>query len=231
MYSDKQPGRPCYGFPEPDLTICYMTLSVDKSGGAESGEYATAVNAGAADWNDERTAIFFAQVPFDGVNDVHFKTADTAGLGDERAAAITRLYNYHQNYCSAGDCNDPDGNAAHQPQRWWYAYVYLDAGGAVNRFLSLTPAQRATTVAHELGHALGLDDYWDYFDYDNNGVVQEPRPCSSSYPTIMNFNCGFLEHPLDLDECMVNHAYFFPPLMYGDSVDSNMNSYAYVGCP
>ena len=42
--------------------------------------------------------------------------------------------------------------ASHQPQRWWYAYVYLDD----EKFDLEEERDRTAIMSHEMGHTLGL---------------------------------------------------------------------------
>jgi hypothetical protein len=201
-----------------------MTLLVDRSYGANESAYDTGISNGLTKWNVTPTTVWFDEDTYNySVNDVHIKTEDLDWLGTSFRAA-TFLYDYHNlsdaHYCSLGDCDDPDGLAAHQPQRWWYAYVKLDTTGTA-RFLSYPPDTQAAVIAQELGHVLGLDD-------------RPPNDNCSPAPSIMDSKCiqfHGVRDPQPIDTCMVNHAGWpVSPLMYGDAFDSQGTSLAYWTC-
>jgi hypothetical protein len=206
LYSDKEPGRPCYGMPEPDLSICYMSVLVDRVGTAEQAQYSAGIQAGLSKWNSTPTTIFFSEVAYNySANDVHIK-ADN--LGDPDVLAEIEYFDYHNrgsNICNLGDCNDPDGIAGHQPQRWWYAYIYINTG---SEYPGFSVDQQGATIAHELGHALGL--------------AHAAAPCTVY--SLMNVHACRVQlgvtAPTEVDICQVNHAgYPVLPLMYGDAWD------------
>lgn len=209
MYDDRP--TQCVGLVDPQLSICYMSLKADRSGGALDSSYTAAINGGIAKWNPTPTTIFYQVFPYDyRVNDVHIKATDIVG---GEFPGVTEFYDYHfldHPGCTSGDCNDSDGIAAHQPQRWWYQIMYLDASYPGIRDLS--PALQETVVGQELGHGLGLGD----------------RNQGCTYSSIMDSSCG-VEDVTARDTCTINHRAF--PVMYGDAVDSSGQDLTNRTCP
>jgi hypothetical protein len=191
--------------------LCYMTLTADKHfiDSEVSGWLTNAKN----DWNTRPTTVFIdLRTDQNSAYDIHFKmsTLPPGLLGK------TSYTDYHNTSCAAGgDCSDPDGNSAHQPQRWWYTYIELDKA-QIKQFMN-TADKRKGIVSHETGHALGLA----HFDQ-----------CAGGGPhtqTIMDVNCiangeAYLAKPADL--CELNHNGSPLPLLYG-----NDPSYALQQCP
>lgn len=206
MYSDKEPGRPCFGLAEPDLSICYMNVTVDRSLGAEATAYDWGILGGLPRWSNTPSTLYYQLFTgYDWVRDIHIKTAD---LPPTVGVATVSFYDYHNEECILGDCSDDDQIASHQPQRWWTTIIRLDSAGST-RFLDEAADIQPTIIAHEVGHTLGLNDIYGC------GIV-----------TLMDVDCAYgppyVRDPQSRDICSINHGGWpVLPLMYGDAWDPN----------
>ncbi len=220
MYSDIEAGQCAAG-----EYICYMTMTLSDDSGIGAPYVANAVSA----WNSTPTTLWYNQVPQDTGNDVQIKKVENPATPNAILTVKAGDFHFWQtmNYCPGdADCHDPDGNPAHQPERWWYSFIWLDPESFLAQcpLYCLTPRtaqQRTNFVELALGLSAGLRDRPGF-----DGCV---------VPSIMDVDClgatldnlGFtlfpqtVFAPMPVDVCSVNHpggplGSGWNPLMYGD---------------
>lgn len=184
--------------------VCYMTLWADNH--FTDSEVSSWVTGAKNDWNATDTTLFIdLRSDQNTAYDIHFKMS-TLPNG---VFAQVSWGDYHNNGCTAGDCNDPDGIAAHQPQRWWYTYVQMDK--AQIKAALPTYAKRKALISNEIGHTFGL--------------AHHPQCDGGPHTlTIMDFNCitnGEVEVPQPADMCELNHD--SSPLLYGNDPNRRLH--------
>jgi hypothetical protein len=223
MYDDILAGQCAQG-----NWSCYMTMtaSIDP---AINPAFHQIIDRALDSWSESNTTLYYNRIAPNPENDLQFLQGDLPGAG----LGLTVVENYHHQLCPLGsnDCEDTVENpppSAHQPEKWWYAYVVLDPS-------IWNSSLKEGIISHEMGHVVGLAHQPIAYpppEQLRDGICDTQPPFSPNPPSIEDYDCvdaGAIK-PKQVDECGVNHV---EPLLYGDGGPVNdpaQDPHANAGC-